>query len=696
MAEEIKETDVVLTGCDQIALECSTEYVSYPLTEQTCWAVTSFKAPFYEPTSRASVNIVAVIDKSGSMKGEKLKLVKETLHFVIDQLKETDRLSVVTYDAYIYVNFDLMLMNKANKKEAKALVDSIRSGTQTNLCGGLLKGMELISNTNEQDKAQVQSVLLLTDGLANVGVRDTNDILRNMKCYQELEEYDEKQLPPLRQQPWQHPQQRGPPLHPPPPHLSRAPVPPPPLSQAPVPPPQLSQAPPPPPPPPQVSRAPAPPPPPPPSPHLSRAPVPPPPLSQAPVPPPPPPQLSQAPPPPPPPPQLSRAPAPPPPPPQLSQVAAPPPPPPQLSRAPAPPPQVSQAPVPPPPPPQVSQAPPPPPPPPQLSQVAAPPLPPRQLPRAPAPPPPPPQLNGPLLRIQQNIYRPNHPAIAQIPPTILRAPHSKFEGTVYTFGFGSDHDATLLEAISTQGGGVYYYIDSNEKIPESFADCLGGLLSVVGQNLSLKLELQGGNSVAEVHANRAINWTTPDKTCDIAMGDLQSEEERDIVMELKLPTMPNPQQDLVIKASLSYFNVITSALDTVTFDLNIDRKDGAQGPAKETVDVQRNRIIATTALKKAEPLAQQNRLADAHAILNTAISTLTASPSFQQHFTEALTNDLRRGISSLNSASSYQKHGRHYMRSKVQTHSTQRSNFVDDTQYYQNKSKIAMRTKTKT
>ena len=41
----------------------------------------------------------------------------------------------------------------------------------------------------------------------------------------------------------------------------------------------------------------------------------------------------------------------------------------------------------------------------------------------------------------------------------------QFDGTVYTFGFGSDHDATLLEAISTQGGGVYYYIDSNEKVP---------------------------------------------------------------------------------------------------------------------------------------------------------------------------------------------------------------------------------------
>ena len=39
-----------------------------------------------------------------------------------------------------------------------------------------------------------------------------------------------------------------------------------------------------------------------------------------------------------------------------------------------------------------------------------------------------------------------------------------FDGTVYTFGFGSDHDAKMLEAISTTGGGVYYYIDSTEKV----------------------------------------------------------------------------------------------------------------------------------------------------------------------------------------------------------------------------------------
>ena len=40
---------------------------------------------------------------------------------------------------------------------------------------------------------------------------------------------------------------------------------------------------------------------------------------------------------------------------------------------------------------------------------------------------------------------------------------------MYTFGFGANHDAGMLAAISTQGGGVCYFIDSNEKVIE---DCL--------------------------------------------------------------------------------------------------------------------------------------------------------------------------------------------------------------------------------
>ena len=97
LSKEDPENSLVKPGCTTILLTATTEYVSYnPATKQQCWAVTSLKAPFYEPSDRASVDIVAVIDKSGSMRGQKIALVRETLLFVIDQCKWTLNLSGLT------------------------------------------------------------------------------------------------------------------------------------------------------------------------------------------------------------------------------------------------------------------------------------------------------------------------------------------------------------------------------------------------------------------------------------------------------------------------------------------------------------------------------------------------------------------------------------------------------------------------
>ncbi len=55
-------------------------------------------------------------------------------------VKDTDRLSLVTYDTTVYLNFNLMCMTKANKEKAKSKVTSLAAGTCTNLCEALLEG----------------------------------------------------------------------------------------------------------------------------------------------------------------------------------------------------------------------------------------------------------------------------------------------------------------------------------------------------------------------------------------------------------------------------------------------------------------------------------------------------------------------------------------------------------------------------
>ena len=44
---------------------------------------------------------------------------------------------------------------------------------------------------------------------------------------------------------------------------------------------------------------------------------------------------------------------------------------------------------------------------------------------------------------------------------------------------------------------------------------------MVGQNLSLKLEVQGDNEFNEVHSSRGINWITPKKRQDLHAETMQ-------------------------------------------------------------------------------------------------------------------------------------------------------------------------------
>lgn len=70
---------------------------------------------------------------------------------------------------------------------------------------------------------------------------------------------------------------------------------------------------------------------------------------------------------------------------------------------------------------------------------------------------------------------------------------------IHTFGFGSVYDEQTLLGISEEGGGHCMYIQDAEAIPAAFATSLGGLMSVVKQNLELTFAPQ----VTLVHCKSA-------------------------------------------------------------------------------------------------------------------------------------------------------------------------------------------------
>ena len=98
------------------------------------------------------------------------------IFFSVLVVLEKDRLSVITYDTHVTVDFGLLSMSKTNKPFAESKIESIESGSSTNLSGGLLQGLCTILDRGEP-KNDVASVLLFTDGLANHGNFSINDML---------------------------------------------------------------------------------------------------------------------------------------------------------------------------------------------------------------------------------------------------------------------------------------------------------------------------------------------------------------------------------------------------------------------------------------------------------------------------------------------------------------------------------------
>lgn len=84
----------------------------------------------------------------------------------------------------VQTELPLTAMTADGKLRAEQAIYRIKERGQTNLSGGLLAALEALYRIKADDAALVESVLLFTDGKANVGIRDHKTIVKATKLAQ--------------------------------------------------------------------------------------------------------------------------------------------------------------------------------------------------------------------------------------------------------------------------------------------------------------------------------------------------------------------------------------------------------------------------------------------------------------------------------------------------------------------------------
>jgi len=125
-----------------------------------------------EEKPRHPVDLCLVLDRSGSMSGDRLDCAKKAIIMVMKALSSKDCVHLVQYDHTVDVVFENMDITKLATMEAK--VKKIEAGGSTNIGGGLEKAYEILRQRSSV--ASTKRVFLFSDGMNNAGNhRSTSD-----------------------------------------------------------------------------------------------------------------------------------------------------------------------------------------------------------------------------------------------------------------------------------------------------------------------------------------------------------------------------------------------------------------------------------------------------------------------------------------------------------------------------------------
>jgi Ca-activated chloride channel family protein len=126
--------------------------------------------------ARAPMNVALVVDRSGSMEGDKLASAKRAAKGLLDELQDGDRVALVSYASDVSVELPATTVGPGTRRALAAAVERLYAAGGTHLSGGLEAGAQEIQRGYRGE--YLNRVILLSDGNANIGVTDVRSLAR--------------------------------------------------------------------------------------------------------------------------------------------------------------------------------------------------------------------------------------------------------------------------------------------------------------------------------------------------------------------------------------------------------------------------------------------------------------------------------------------------------------------------------------
>lgn len=126
--------------------------------------------------TRPSINLVAVIDRSGSMGGTSMENVKHSLHEINDHLRDGDQISFILYGSDVVTHLEPLRIQSGSKDMIAEKIESIIVEGSTNMDAGLARGYDIAHGTKAEFEGTTR-VMIFTDERPNTGRTDADGFM---------------------------------------------------------------------------------------------------------------------------------------------------------------------------------------------------------------------------------------------------------------------------------------------------------------------------------------------------------------------------------------------------------------------------------------------------------------------------------------------------------------------------------------